>query len=43
VAVTDVIVGHELPPNVQVYDVPQSKTYAYSVVNNRDVVVDDSN
>jgi hypothetical protein len=36
----DVTVGHELPPNVEVYDVPQSKTYAYAVVNNRHVVVD---
>jgi hypothetical protein len=36
----EVTVGHELPPDVQVYDVPQSKTYAYAVVNNRHVVVD---
>ena len=36
----EVTVGHELPPDVQVYDVPKSKTYAYAVVNNRHVVVD---
>jgi hypothetical protein len=36
----EVTVGHELPPNVEIYDVPQSKTYAYAVVNDRHVVVD---
>jgi hypothetical protein len=36
----DVTVGHQLPSDIEIYDVPQSKTYAYAVVNNRHVVVD---
>ncbi len=45
VRVTDeVIVGTPLPPRVRVYSVPRSvgleRTYSYSVVNDRTVVVD---
>ncbi|OYY25677.1 MAG: hypothetical protein B7X99_15885 [Rhizobiales bacterium 17-65-6] len=36
----EVVVGEPLPPSVQVYAVPNHDEYAYTVVNDRRVIVD---
>ncbi|MEP9352633.1 DUF1236 domain-containing protein [Xanthobacter sp. KR7-65] len=36
----EVVVGQPLPEGVAIYDIPQTKDYEYTVVNDRRVIVD---